>query len=139
MWRDVLQHVQREGVVPSDLIRIHISHQDLKNGDIKVPLQRISQITPDAIMERISTVMQSYHNLMMDDVIELSVGIIRLPRGRAKHNLLSISNNSLKDKRSIVVIDNTDSLCLSRFDFIECFTTTFSARSLLAKLGGVFA
>ena len=114
MWRDVLQHVQREGVVPSDLIRIHISHQDLKNGDIKVPLQRISQITPDAIMERISTVMQSYHNLMMDDVIEISVGMIRLPRGRARHNLLSVTNNSLKHKKSIVVIDNTDSLCLPR-------------------------
>ena len=98
MWRDVLQHVQRAGVVPSDLIRIHISHQDLKNGYIKVPLQRISIITPDAIMERISAVMQSYHNLMMDDIIEISVGIIRLPRGRARHNLLNVTNNSLKDK-----------------------------------------
>ena len=73
MWEDVIQHIHDQGVLPSDLIRIHISHRDLKNGDIKIPLQQMHELTPEAIMERISKVMQSYENLMMDDVVEISV------------------------------------------------------------------
>ena len=56
MWSDVLRSVRNEDVLPLDLIRIHISHRDLSKGDIIVPLQPISTLTVDAIMDRISTV-----------------------------------------------------------------------------------
>jgi hypothetical protein len=114
MWEDVIQHINDQGVLPSDLIRIHISHRDLKNGGIKIPLQQMHELTPEATMERISKVMQSYENLMMDDVVEISVGIIRLPRGQARHQHLSLSNDSLKKNNSLVVVDNTDTYCVFR-------------------------
>ena len=41
------------------MIRIHISHQDLTKGDIKIPLQRIEDISPERIMELIAKVVQS--------------------------------------------------------------------------------
>ena len=48
MWTDVIESMRQEG---ADMIRIHISHQDLTKGDIKIPLQRIEDISPESIME----------------------------------------------------------------------------------------
>ena len=44
MWTDLIQHIRDQGVFQSDLVRIHIYHRDLKNGDIKVPLQRLHEL-----------------------------------------------------------------------------------------------
>ena len=114
MWTNVIQHVRDQGVFLSDLVRIHISHRSLKNGDIKIPLQHIHELSPEGIMVRIEQVMQSYENLMMDDVLEMSVGIIRLPRGQGRHNLLSFTKDELKKKQSLALVNNSDTLCLPR-------------------------
>lgn len=113
MWTDVLRTVRADDVLPTDLIRIHISHRDLTKGDITIPLQQVGAITVDGIMDRISTVLQSYAQLKADDVLEISVGIIRFPRGESRLNLLSIERDLCK-KKSVTMIENDDSLCLSR-------------------------
>ena len=100
MWMDLIRHVGDQGVFQTDLVRIHISHRDLKNGDIKVPLQRLSELTPESIMVRIEKVMQSYENLMMDDVLDISVGVVRLPRGHGRYQHLNLTNTKLKNKQS---------------------------------------
>ena len=82
MWTDVIATMRREG---ADLVRIHISHSDLSKGDIKVPVQSIEKITPEGIMERIEKVMQSNHDLTIDGVLEISVGIIKLPKAQGRH------------------------------------------------------
>ena len=111
MWTDVIATMRREG---ADLVRIHISHSDLSKGDIKVPLQSIEKITPEGIMERIEKVMQSNQNLTIDGVLEISIGIIKFPRAQGRHQHLSITSESLKLKRCLVVIENDDTLCLPR-------------------------
>jgi len=121
MWQDVISHVITDGALPSDLIRIHIDHKELEHGEIKVPLQKVSDITPEAIMNHISTVMQSHKAMSVDGLTEISVGVIKLPRaqGRTKH--LSVSNKDLKHyKRSVIVIDNSDTLCLPRSLAVCC-------------------
>ena len=114
MWREVIDHIKADGVLGTDLCRIHIGHRNLGKGDIKVPLQRFRDLSPATIIDRIDRVMQSHYNLKIDDVLEISVGIIRFPRTRGRHNHLSVSNESLKNKTSLVVIDNDDSKCLPR-------------------------
>ena len=81
MWRDVLDTVREDGVDDMDQIRIHISHRRLRRGDIKIPLQRFRDITPEGIMEIISNILQSFDHLLADDMLEISVGIIKIPHG----------------------------------------------------------
>ena len=81
MWQDVINTVTQDGAIPTDLIRIHISHRDLRKGDIKIPLQRVGDITPEAIMNQIAMVLQSYDTLKADDILEIVVGLIKFPRG----------------------------------------------------------
>ena len=109
MWTDVIESMHQEGVV---MIRIHISHQDLAMGDIKIPLQKIEDISPESIMERIAKVVQSNENLKVDGLTEMSVGIIKLPKAQGRHQHRSVTNESLKLKRCLVVIENDDTLCL---------------------------
>ena len=110
MWTDVIESMHQEGV---EMIRIHISHQDLTMGDIKIPLQRIEDISPESIMERIAKVVQSNENLKVDGLTEMSVGINKLSKAQGRHQHLSVTNESLKLKRCLVVIENDDTLCLS--------------------------
>ena len=100
MWADVLSTIRSDNVLPSDLIRIHIAHRDLPKGDIIIYLQQVSTITVDSIMDRIATVLQSYVTLKADDQLEISVGIIRFPRGRGQLKMLNIENDLCKKNQS---------------------------------------
>ena len=114
LWKRVIDHVIQEGARPRDLIRIHIGHRDLRHGEIRIPLQRIANLTSEAIMERIEKVMQSNKDLLIDDITEISVGVITTPDGEGRMIILSTNDNELKKKRSLVVINNDDDLCLPR-------------------------
>ena len=71
LWQGVVDHATDECASPIDLIRIHISHRDLRFGDIKIPVRRISDVTPDAISERISDIAQSHRQLFIEDIEEM--------------------------------------------------------------------
>lgn len=113
MWEDVLRMVQNQGVLPTDLIRIHLSHIDLPKGDIKIPLQKFGNLTAQAIMDRIAMVLQSYASLKVDDDLEISIGVIKFPRGEGRVCITNV-NTDLKRKTSLTVINNDDGLCLVR-------------------------
>ena len=104
MCIDVLDHVRTDGMLDSDLIRIHIGHSDLEHGEVKIPLQQVKDLTPDVIMERIAKIMQSYKKMIMEGITEISVGVIKLPRGEGRYQQLS--EQDLKKKKGLVVIDN---------------------------------
>ena len=112
MWQDVVLRVTNDGARPRDLIRIRIGHQDLQHDEIKIPLQRINKLTPEGIMQRIATVMQSHRQMMVDGVADISVGVIRLPHGEARQIITSL--NYLSKKRSLTFINNEDDMCLPR-------------------------
>ena len=113
MWADVLRTIRNDNVLPSDLIRIHIAHRELPKGDIIIPLQTMASITVDSIMNRIDTVLQSYATLRADDQLEISVGIIRFPRGEGTFEMINLELDLCK-KKSVTMIDNTDGKCLAR-------------------------
>lgn len=117
MWRDLIQQLWDDGMIGDDLVRIHISHRELQRGDIIVPLQRLGGLTPETIVEHIARIMQSFYHLLFGDVLEISVGVIKFPRGHGqpRKSLLGTSKNALKEKnKSIEMIENDDDLCLPR-------------------------
>jgi len=113
MWRSVIDRVIQHGARPRDLVRIHIGHSDLEHGDIKIPLQRLNDLTPNAIMERIAKVMQSHKQLMIDGITQISVGVIKFPEARGRLQMTCCSD--LAKKKSIISItNNDDDMCLPR-------------------------
>ena len=112
MWARVLSAVRDDGAISNDLIRIHLSHRDLTKGDIKIPLQKVGDITPEDIMNRIATVLQSYDHLMAENILEISVGVIKFPRGNRGQAIINTQN--LGEKRSLTLIENSDEKCLAR-------------------------
>ena len=114
MWNDVLDTVRNDGVLPTDLIRIHISHRDLTKGDIKIPLQRLQDISAESIMDRIAAVLQSFSHLQADNILEISVGVIRFPRGEGVTRLAITNLNNLEKKQGLTLITNDDGKCLAR-------------------------
>ena len=115
MWGDVLQHVIDEGAEPRDLIRIHISHEYLRHGDIIVSLRRIIDMTPDAIWHAIEKVLQSFQTLAFDNSLRISVGVLRLNHGGAHNGRKMINRKKdIQSKKCVVEITNTDTICMAR-------------------------
>jgi hypothetical protein len=116
MWADLLLHIQNQGVAPDDRIRIHIKHGALNLGAIRVKLRRFDEMNPQAIMDRVAEVLNSHQEIVIDESLEILIGIIRIPRGegRTQVSRLSGKNNSLTTKRSVVEIKNNDNLCMAR-------------------------
>ena len=116
MWTDLLDHVKQDfDLLPSDSIRIHIDHRELRHGSITLSLRPLREMTPEAIVDYMSMILQSHEHLMFGDIMETSVGVIRFQRGEGQKKLQDTSKEQLKDKRrAIEYIDNDDKLCLAR-------------------------
>lgn len=117
LFESILQRARAGGIRDNDLVRIHIRHPDLiKYGDIKMSLRPFYEITPETIINIIEQYVQSNSNLHIDEIFEIALGCIRMPGGGTRLPITSTdgANNSLFLKKSIVVITNTDRLCLAR-------------------------
>ena len=95
---------------PQDRIRIHINHNDLVHS-IRVPLQELSELTPEYILERIEEVLQSHQNLSVNDEFEIGVGVINIPFGQGRTKLTNVKQDSHR-KTSIIEILNKGNICL---------------------------
>ena len=65
-------------------------------------------------MDTIEKVLNSHQNLAVDESMDITVGILDLPKGGARKRITKIKgdNNSLQLKKSIVTIENGDQLCI---------------------------
>ena len=62
-------------------------------------------------------IMQSYDHLLFGDILEVSVGVIKYPKGKGqpRKQLLGTTKEAMRAKnKSIHYIDNNDGLCLAR-------------------------
>ena len=57
--------------------------------------------------------LQSYATLKADDQLEISIGIIRFPRGEGRLQMLNLEKDFCR-KQSVTQIDNSDGKCLAR-------------------------
>ena len=65
-------------------------------------------------MTRIAAVMQSYDQLDIDDILDISVGLIKFPRGEGRTKILNIDLLNETKNRSLTYVYNDDHTCLAR-------------------------
>ena len=118
IFDNFLQHLRRNGVRPTDLVRIRIKHQDLKGGDIFVRLQAMKDLNSDVILSRFQQVVQSNQSVQLDQSFNIVAGIVNMPVGGGGGtkitSLREDAENSVHKKQSMVKIGKDGVLCLSR-------------------------
>lgn len=73
-------------------------------------------MTPEAVLETVSSVLNSHQNLSLDYSVTSDMGVIALPEGGSKVRMNRIKNDSncIHRKHSIVQIVNEDQMCMAR-------------------------
>ena len=116
MFNRVIQGVS-QNLRPTDLGRVVLHHPNL-DSPIVVPLRPLYRLNSEVVMEVIERTLNSNEDLDVRKDFDIDVGTIRLPRGGAGNGLDIVSltgeNNSIKMKKSMVEIVNSDTLCMSR-------------------------
>ena len=114
---DELTAELKNGLDPkNDRISLSLEHPDLIAKSIDVPVQRPKNLTGQSVFTHIGKAVQSQHTLLLDGKMRLTVIVARGVHGSGHLNLANAKNfnNFLKNKKSIVQIDNKDRLCLPR-------------------------
>lgn len=102
---------------PNDYLRLYIRHPSL-DSDIWYEFTQSKHLDAQGILEKIKGVQHSKRDFTMTDgAIQFEFFHVQYPEGNGgnkKKHLLINKENFKKSKRSIVSIQNTDSLCLPR-------------------------
>ena len=94
----------------SDLTKVTIKHPSLQNP-IVVPPQK--DLDPQKILDTIEKTLTSYEQLDADEQMTIVIGSIRLPSGEGRTRVTNLARD-LHTKKSVVVVQNNDSLCALR-------------------------
>ena len=79
-------------------------------GDLWLNFRPISQFDREGLWEQIDSAVQSNSDFVMDESLKVTTAIVQLPEGRGR---VVLSHEDV-NKKSILVIKNTDNLCLPR-------------------------
>lgn len=114
MLRDAIERALRDHNSCTDLARIVLHHRGIE--PIVVSLRPFANMTPEAVLETVSSVLNSHQNLSLDYSVTLDMGVIALPEGGSKVRMNRIKNesNCIHRKHSIVQIVNEDQMCMAR-------------------------
>ena len=113
MFEDVLEEA-KDGLAPNDLGRVLIDHEALE-GPIVVPLQPLEEQNAESVIHAIQNVLNSKQDLDINDALNITVGVIDLPKGAGRKKITKLigDNNSIHRKRSMVEIVNEDEMCMA--------------------------
>ena len=92
--------------------RIFIDSANLEK-EIVIPVTRITEMNYQLIFQYVDKVLQSAGHIPIDDTLSINVALARLIAGSGRKQVLNVGTD-LKFKRSCVVIQNEDNLCLAR-------------------------
>ena len=113
MFKDILDEGRQE-FDSQDVARVYINHPKLQHAIIVKP-QSFGDISPSTIMDAVQNVVQSEEGLCIDDEFTVELGVVRMEKGTGggRRRITNIQMDRIA-KRSIVSINNDDSLCLAR-------------------------
>ena len=102
------------GMNEGDRVRFVLRSTQL-DTPISLPFMPVEQLTPEHIFSQIERVIQSNQDFRLNDTVVVDIIHVEAPQGsgRKKRCLLDI-REFLHKKRSIIVIQNNDDLCLAR-------------------------
>ena len=103
-----------EGMAPNDKIRFILRSEQL-DTPISLPFMTVEQLTTERVYSQIERVIQSNQEFRLNDTVIIDINHVVAPEGsgRSKRTIFNIRDH-LKQKKSIVCINNTDDLCLAR-------------------------
>ena len=106
----------KEGMAPNDKIRFILRSEQL-DTPISLKFMTVEQLTTERVYSQIERVIQSNQEFRLNDTVIIDINHVATPEGSGKSKLKRTIFNIrdyLKQKKSIVCINNTDDLCLAR-------------------------
>ena len=113
IFHHLLEEV-KEGMAPNDQVRFILRSQQLETP-ISLPFMTVEQLTAERVYSELERVIQSNQEFRLNDTVTIDINHVKTPQGsgRKKRTTYDI-NDYLKQKNSIICINNTDDLCLAR-------------------------
>ena len=105
-----------EGMAPNDKIRFTLRSEQL-DTPISLPFMTVEQLNTERVFSQIERVIQSNQEFRLNDTVTIDINHVKTPQGRGKSKLKRTTLNirdHLKEKKSIIRINNTDDFCLAR-------------------------
>ena len=101
---------------PNDQVRFILRSEQL-DTPISLPFLRVEQLTTERVFSQIERVIQSNQEFRLNDTVIIDINHVKTPEGRGKSKLKRTTLNirdHLKEKKSIICINNKDDFCLAR-------------------------
>ena len=103
-----------EGMDEKDQVRFVLRSEQL-DTPISMPFMPVVQLTAERVFSQIERVIQSNRDFRLSDTVTVDIIHVEAPQGsgRSKRTILNI-RDFLHKKKSIIIIQNNDNLCLAR-------------------------
>ena len=105
-----------EGMAPNDKVRFILRSEQL-DTPISLPFMTVEQLTTERVFSQIERVIQSNQEFRLNDTVTIDINHVKTPQGRGKRKGKRTTFNirdHLKEKKSIIRINNKDDFCLAR-------------------------
>ena len=104
------------GMNPNDRVRF-ILRSDQLDTPISLPFMEVERLTTERVFSQIERVIQSNQEFRLNDTVTIDINHVKTPQGsgksRGKRTTLNVREH-LKEKKSIICINNNDDFCLAR-------------------------
>ena len=105
-----------EGMNSTDQVRFVLSSNQLQ-FPISLPFCPLEQLTTEKVLAQVEKVVQSNEEFRLNDTVNIDIIRVEMPQGsgrsKVKRQTLNI-REYLKQKKSVITINNKDDLCLAR-------------------------
>ena len=103
-----------EGMNPNDQVRFVLSSKQLQTP-ITIPFCSLEELTTEKVLSHVEKVMQSNEEFRLNNTVNIDLIRVEMPQGsgRSKRTTFNI-RDYLKNKKSVITINNKDDLCLAR-------------------------
>ena len=106
----------KEGMTPDDKVRFILRSEQL-DTPISLKFMTVEQLTTERVYSQIERVIQSNQEFRLNDTVIIDINHVATPvgsgRSKLKRTIFNI-RDYLKQKGSVICINNTDDLCLAR-------------------------
>ena len=106
----------KEDMAPNDKVRFILRSEQL-DTPISLPFMTVEQLTTERVYSQIERVIQSNQEFRLNDTVVVDINHVVAPEGSGRSKVKRTTFNirdHLREKKSIVCINNTDDLCLAR-------------------------
>ena len=101
---------------PNHQVRFILRSEQL-DTPISIPFLPVERLTTERVFSQIERVIQSNQEFRLNDTVTIDINHVKTPEGRGKSKLKRTTLNirdHLKEKKSVICINNTDDFCLAR-------------------------